>query len=171
MSEFLNFAKYLLDESAKIIIQYYRKALQIEEKPDHSPVTTADRKTEERLRELIYKQYLKHGIIGEEFGVETGNSEYTWVLDPIDGTKSFIHGTPFFGTLVALLRNDVPVMGAMGLPVLKEILISDGKNTTLNDLPVQMRKCSELAEATLLTTDQQHINKYKDFNAFNILAE
>jgi myo-inositol-1(or 4)-monophosphatase len=171
MPEFLRFTKYLLQESSKIIKQYYRTPLKIESKEDLSPVTIADKKTEELLRNLINQHYPDHGIIGEEFGEQSSESEYQWVLDPIDGTRSFISGTPLFGTLIALLQNKHPIIGGLGLPVLGEILLGDSEKTTLNDIPVKVRPCSELSQAVLVTTDYLNIKKYQDIRPFNTLME
>ncbi len=151
--EIIPFIKYLARKSADIIKNYYRMPIEIEKKADDSPVTIADKKTEEFLRESIIKEFPEHGILGEEFGEVNPDAEYKWVLDPIDGTKSFISGTPLFGTLIALLQNGNPVLGAINLPILNELLIGDGTLTKLNDKPVRVRDCSSLSEATLLVTD------------------
>ena len=127
--EIIPFIKYLARKSADIIKNYYRMPIEIEKKADDSPVTIADKKTEEFLRESIIKEFPEHGILGEEFGEVNPDAEYKWVLDPIDGTKSFISGTPLFGTLIALLQNGNPVLGAINLPILNELLIGDGTLT------------------------------------------
>jgi histidinol phosphatase-like enzyme (inositol monophosphatase family) len=151
--EIIPFIKFLAGESAGIIKNYYRVPVDIETKADNSPVTIADKKTEEFLREAILKEFPDHGLLGEEFGEINPGAEYKWVLDPIDGTKSFISGTPLFGTLIALLRNGIPLLGAINLPILNELMIGDGTVTILNDKPVKVRGCGNIAEATLLTTD------------------
>ena len=87
--------------------------LAVETKSDQSPVTAADRGAEELMRAMIAKKFPSHGIIGEEFGTERGDAEFVWVLDPIDGTKSFITGVPLWGTLIALLHRGQPVLGAI----------------------------------------------------------
>ncbi len=116
-------------------------------------MTIADKKTEEFLRESIIKEFPGHGILGEEFGEVNPEAEFKWVLDPIDGTKSFISGTPLFGTLIALLQEGNPILGAINLPILNELMIGDGVLTTLNDKSVRVRECASLSEATLLVTD------------------
>ncbi len=153
VKDLLPFIKFLAGESGAIIKNYYRVPVNIETKPDNSPVTIADKKTEEFLRESIIKEFPDHGILGEEFGEVNPDAEYKWVLDPVDGTKSFISGTPLFGTLIALLQHGQPVLGAINLPVLNELMIGDGKVTTLNDKPVKVRECGTLADAVLLITD------------------
>jgi len=118
--ELQSFLKLLADESSAIIRQYYRTDLKIENKQDESPVTIADRMAEEKMRLLIQKEFPNHGIIGEEFGSENTDAEFVWVLDPIDGTKSFISGALSFGTLIALLKNGEPFIGVINHPILKE---------------------------------------------------
>lgn len=123
------------------------------------------------MRELIIKQFPDHGILGEEFGFYKPEAEYQWVLDPIDGTRSFICGTPLFGTLIALLENGKPVLGAMNFPVLGQFFLGDNSQTLLNNKVVQMRKIRHLNEAVLLTTDIQNIVKYQDINRFQNLVK
>ncbi len=88
-------------------------------KSDNSPVTIADKKAEEVMRELIMKHFPDHGIFGEEFGKINIDAEYTWILDPIDGTKSFICGAYSFGTLIGLLKNGEPILGVYNHPILE----------------------------------------------------
>jgi histidinol phosphatase-like enzyme (inositol monophosphatase family) len=152
-SEIIPFIKNLCSGSGKIIGSYYRTPINIETKSDQSPVTVADKKAEEFLRNEIMKEFPDHGILGEEFGEINPDREYKWVIDPIDGTKSFICGTPLFGTLIALLKDGKPILGAINLPVLNELVTGDNKTTTLNDRPVSVRECSKLSDAVLLTTD------------------
>ena len=106
LKELKLFAEELAMLSGKLIKQYWRTNVKIENKADESPVTIADKKAEELMRELIMKQYPDHGILGEEFGEHNSAAEYKWILDPIDGTKSFICGTVTFGTLIALVKNN-----------------------------------------------------------------
>lgn len=152
-NEIVPFIKFLASGSGKIIKSYYRVPINIDIKYDNSPVTAADKKAEEFMREAIMKEFPSHGIVGEEFGELNPDADYKWVLDPIDGTKSFISGTPLFGTLIALLKNGVPVLGSINLPVLNEFMIGDNSRTTLNDTRIQVRKCSKITDAVLLTTD------------------
>jgi fructose-1,6-bisphosphatase/inositol monophosphatase family enzyme len=101
MNEFVEFARHLADASARIIQQHYRTGVAVDLKPDQSPVTIADQKAEAIMRELIMREFPDHGILGEEFGEHNSTASYRWVLDPIDGTRSYISGTPQFGTLIA----------------------------------------------------------------------
>ena len=120
MDEFISFANILADESAKVIMEYFRQTLTIEKKNDDTPVTIADKKSELKIRELINKSYPSHGILAEEFDNTNLDSEYIWVIDPIDGTRSFIAGHKDFGTLIALLHNNEPILGIINCPAHKE---------------------------------------------------
>lgn len=119
MDELQRFANQLADAARPIAREYFRQPLTIESKADLSPVTIADRAIESELRQLIEDRYPGHGILGEEFVARAGN-HYTWVLDPIDGTRSFITGMPLFGTLIALLQDGQPVLGVIDFPALSE---------------------------------------------------
>jgi len=165
------FLHLLSKESSSIIKRYFRTYIEVESKCDFSPVTIADKLAEEKMRELINKEFPDHGIIGEEFGKENSNAEYVWVLDPIDGTKSFISGALSFGTLIALIQNGKPIIGVINHPILDEFLLGDNYSTFLNGNKVQVRNCSLISEATLLTTDHFNIRKYQSKNGFENLLE
>ncbi len=169
LNELKNFSKILADESGKIILRYFRSKVNIETKNDESPVTIADKKAEEIMRLLIGKEFPDHGIVGEEFGVTNESAEYQWILDPIDGTKSFITGTVTFGTLIALLKNGQPVFGVINQPVLNEFLIGDNESAELNNVQVKVRECGKIENATLLTTDHLNIEKFQNSKAFENL--
>lgn len=130
-----------------------RRELSVETKDDRSPVTAADRGAEELLRRMIRARFPAHGLLGEELGPENTGADFVWVLDPIDGTKSFITGVPLFGTLIALLHEGQPVLGCIHQPILGQLLVGDGTATTLNGAPVRCRPTTHLADATLLTCD------------------
>ena len=166
INEYKDFCKELAEVSSNIIKQYFRKKITIESKDDSSPVTVADKKAEETMRELILKHYPDHGIIGEEFGMLNEQAEHIWILDPIDGTKSFICGAYSFGTLIALLRNGKPIIGVYNHPILNDFLLGDNIETTINGEKTFVRNCNELSEAVLLTTDHLNIEKYQDINRF-----
>jgi myo-inositol-1(or 4)-monophosphatase len=168
--EYKNFCKVLAQASAKIIKNYFRTGISVESKLDDSPVTIADRKAEEIMRELIMKQFPDHGIIGEEYGNTNEGAEYMWILDPIDGTKSFICGAYSFGTLIGLLKNGEPILGVYSQPILKDILIGDNSETEINGIKTLVRKCDSLSKAVLLTTDHLNIEKYQDIYKFNRLT-
>jgi myo-inositol-1(or 4)-monophosphatase len=147
------FIAELTAASGSVVRKYFgQPALAVEKKSDQSPVTVADREAEGALRQLINARFPGHGIIAEEYGSERADAEWTWVLDPIDGTKSFIHGVPLFGTLIGLLHQGKPVLGAIHQPVLDWLCVGDNTQTTLNGARVRVRDTRALAEATLLTT-------------------
>lgn len=167
--ELKEFVLMLAIESGKIIRSYFRNEISIEFKADSSPVTIADKKAEEIMREMIMKNYPEHGIIGEEFGIHNPGAEYQWVLDPIDGTKSFVCGTVTFGTLIALTKNGEPILGSFNQPILSEFLLGDNSTAMVNGSFVKMRPCDNLADAVLLTTDHTNIAKYQDAEKFDNL--
>ena len=169
LTEFKKFIYYLANLSANIIKPYFRTEVSIEHKEDNSPVTVADKNAEEAMRRAITEEYPEHGIIGEEFGSYKEDAEYKWVLDPIDGTKSFICGTLSFGTLIALLKNDEPVLGVINQPILNEFLIGDNKTTLINNDPASVKNCNDISEAVLLTTDHINIGEYQDREKFERL--
>jgi histidinol phosphatase-like enzyme (inositol monophosphatase family) len=127
--------------------------LRVELKADQSPVTAADRGAEELMRGMIRRTFPGHGIIGEELGSERSGADFTWVLDPIDGTKSFTAAVPLFGTLIALLHQGQPVLGCIHQPVLGQLLVGDNRSATLNGRPVRARPAGTVEEATFLTSD------------------
>lgn len=169
LDQAIQFAKILVHVSSRSIMRYYRHRVVVENKSDNSPVTIADRQAEEEMRRLIMKQYPEDGIIGEELGIYQPEADYQWVLDPIDGTRSFISGVPLFGTLIALTHRKKPILGVMHLPVLKELLIGTTQYTTLNEKKVTIRECSRLSDAVLLATDHLHIRKYQNGKNFENL--
>lgn len=169
MKELKTFCKTLADESGKIIKSYFRSGVKIETKTDESPVTIADKSAEEKMREMIMKEFPEHGILGEEFGKHNEDAEYQWILDPIDGTKSFISGAVTFGTLIALMKNGDPILGVINQPVLNEFLIGDNNSAKLNGEPVNVREIGGLSGATLLTTDHLNIEEYQDLYKFEKL--
>ncbi|MDZ7807528.1 MAG: inositol monophosphatase family protein [Gracilimonas sp.] len=120
--------KELLDTAIEIAriggehtLKYFKKDINIISKEDDTPVTVADRETEQVIRKEILKRYPDHGIVGEEFGKTNEGSNITWVLDPIDGTKSFIHGVPFYTTLIGVLIDNEPQVGIIYAPALDEL--------------------------------------------------
>lgn len=146
-------AEALADAAGAIIRRYFRQPITVDEKSDLTPVTIADRAAEAAMRALIEQRFPEHGIIGEEHGSTRAEAEHVWVLDPIDGTKSFISGIPLFGTLIALTRRGRPVLGIIDQPILHERWLgAEGRATTLNGAPVCARACASLERATLFST-------------------
>lgn len=142
----------------------------VESKSDNTPVTIADRGAEELMREMIQDRYPDHGIIGEEFGSERADAEWVWVLDPVDGTRSFAAGCPLFGTLIALKHAGHPVLGCIHQPVLGQLCIGDGQSTTLNGRAVRVRDCDTIGDALLLGSDPFTPEEHQDGAAFDRLA-
>lgn len=163
---FLPLAERLADVSGDIVRRYFRADpadMEIESKADESPVTIADRSAEAAMRKLIEETYPDHGIFGEEFPFARTDAEYAWVLDPIDGTKSFVTGMPIFGTLIALMRNGRPILGIINQPIMKERWIGmAGRRTTLNGRPVSTSKVARLADAAQYATDPAMFRRGND---------
>jgi myo-inositol-1(or 4)-monophosphatase len=171
LNDYKRFAAYLAELSGAIIKKYFRTVISVETKSDNSPVTIADKSAEELLRDKIMSKYPEHGILGEEYGTYNESAEHKWILDPIDGTKSFITGIATFGTLIGLLQDGIPVLGLFHQPILGELLIGDNESTELNGKRIKIRPCAKIEGATLLTTDHFMIGNYKSQKAFNRLAK
>ena len=169
MREFVDFSKELARVSGGIIMTYFRSGVAVETKQDESPVTIADQRAEEIMREMIMKEFPEHGIIGEEFGAHNESAEYQWVLDPIDGTKSFVSGTFLFGTLIGLMKGGQPIVGAIHHPVTDHLLIGTGDDARLNDEPARARDTRNLRDAVLCYTDFIDVGKYQNGIAFQQL--
>lgn len=155
LDRFADVANELADAAGDVIRNYFRKKFEILDKDDLSPVTIADRAAEESMVSIIMENFPSHAIYGEENGwrCREKHSDYVWVLDPIDGTKSFITGKPLFGTLIALLYKGKPVLGVIDQPILRERWIGlEGRRTTLNGHQVSTRSCADLSTAYLYTT-------------------
>lgn len=165
MQDFIDLATQLADTAGDIIRPYFRADIDVDHKSDDSPVTVADRKVEERLRQMIEKARPEDGIIGEEFGIKASQNGYDWVIDPIDGTKSFIAGRPTFGTLIALCENEIPILGIIDQPILKERWIgAKGQTTIFNGNTVQTRECKNLNEARLISTHPMMVKHWEELD-------
>jgi inositol-phosphate phosphatase / L-galactose 1-phosphate phosphatase / histidinol-phosphatase len=146
-------AEELADAAGAVIRPYFRQKIAVDDKDDASPVTIADREAEQAMRALIEARCPADGIFGEEFGTIREGAEWVWVLDPIDGTKSFISGIPLFGTLIALLHRGRPVLGIIDQPISHERWRGvAGRQSTHNGNPIQARPCPGLAAASLFAT-------------------
>jgi inositol-phosphate phosphatase/L-galactose 1-phosphate phosphatase/histidinol-phosphatase len=153
LDAFLALAADLADAAGEVIRPYFRQPIRVDDKPDLSPVTIADRGAETAMRRLIATHFPEHGIIGEEFDPEREDAPFVWVLDPIDGTKSFISGVPLFGTLIALTQHGRPILGIIDQPISRERWIgAAGRPTTFNGDPVRCRPCASLSAATVFST-------------------
>ena len=160
----------LAQVSSDVIVPFFRGAFRAEDKSKggvFDPVTEADRAAEVAMRRLISQTFPAHGVIGEEYGQDRPDAEYVWVLDPIDGTKSFISGLPLWGTLIGLMHRGRPVYGMMSQPFTRERYFGDGKRSRWRGVAhsrgdsaggewayrtLHTRACADLSEATLMTT-------------------
>lgn len=143
----------LAEASGAAIRPYFRADFGLESKADATPVTLADRAAEAAIRAVLENERPDDGIIGEEYGVTREAASRQWVIDPIDGTTSFVAGRPIFGTLIALMEDGWPVLGLIDQPILKERWVGAvGQPTLFNGTPVKSRACPELAQAILSTT-------------------
>lgn len=151
---YFDFANLLADASGEILRAGFKTNFNIEQKADSSPVTQIDIKVEQHIRSLIEKKFPEHGIIGEEFGNIHENSPYQWVIDPIDGTKSFIAGNTTFTTLIALLHNGKPIIGLIDQPILRERWAAiTGQQTLYNNKPLAiLNNKNTLEKANISTT-------------------
>lgn len=140
--------------------RYFRQGIAVEFKGDGSPVTAADRAAETVAREWIRAHFPADGILGEEFGLEKPEAPRRWVLDPIDGTKSFIHGVPLWGTLVAVVEGERVLAGAVYAPPSRELVAAEvGQGAWFNGVRTLVSRTSDLSHATLLTTDDRFTDR------------
>ena len=150
-------------------LNYFKKDFEVISKEDDSPVTIADRETEQIIRREILKRYPDHGIIGEEFGKTNPESNIQWVLDPIDGTKSFIHGVPFYTTLIGIMIDNEPVVGIINAPALDELCAAGiGLGATYNGQPCSVTDTTELSEAAFLVTE---IRKFQEIGMESLFQD
>ena len=157
--DFAAFVDELATVAGEAIRPFFRTTLGVENKSRSGvfdPVTAADRAAEQAMRTLIHETFPQHGIIGEEFGDEAADAAYVWVLDPIDGTKSFISGMPAWGTLIGLLKDGAPVYGMMHQPFIGERFTGDGATARYRgpagERRLNTRSCASLSDAILFTT-------------------
>ena len=153
------FLDRLADAAGAAILPHFRSRLAVENKLGDAafdPVTVADRAAEEAMRRLIGAHHPSHGILGEEYGSERLDAEHVWVLDPIDGTRSFITGLPVWGTLIGLKTGGRPRLGMMAQPFTGERFAGDGRRAWYRgpegERPLETRACARIEEAVLFTT-------------------
>ncbi len=147
----LKLALKMAEAAGKEIMRHFGTGLRVETKADDSPVTLADRRAEEIIREWIARETPGYGIIGEEFGAQTGTATREWVVDPIDGTKSFVAEVPLFGTLIALLEEGRPIVGVVALPALGQTLYASlGGGAFMNGQPCRVSSISRIEASVLL---------------------
>lgn len=162
----------LADAARGAITPHFRTELAGERKDDATPVTLADRAAEEAMRRILTAEVPQDTVIGEEFGASAGTSNRSWVLDPIDGTTSFMVGRPIFGTLIALVVEGWPVLGVIDQPILGERWIgATGRPTTLNGRPARTRACRRLGDATLATTGPHYFDDHDGAHFMGLAAK
>jgi histidinol-phosphatase len=176
LSDYLEFARGMAYEAGQLTLEYFQKGLQPDMKQDGSPVTMADRKSEESIRRAIEAKYPEHGILGEEFGdrqVEgaTG-AACRWIVDPIDGTQSFIHGVPLYGVLIGLEIEGRVEVGVAYFPALNEMVsAASGLGCWWNDRACRVSSVRDLSKAVVSCSDYLNFHKYGGSEAFERLAQ
>lgn len=137
-----NTAFKAIEAANKITLEYFRKNTAVDNKKDDNsfdPVTIADKQAEHIIREIIEHDFPSHGIIGEEYETKASQSDYSWIIDPIDGTRAFITGLPMWGTLIGVLKNNKPIFGLMAQPFVGDIFYGDGKTAFLRNKTTEQR--------------------------------
>lgn len=154
----LTLAEQLADVARRIAMAHFRTPVAVTAKSDGSPVTIVDKEIETEMRRMIRAAFPRHAIRGEEFPAE-GSGEFTWMLDPIDGTKSFITGFPLFGSLIGLLQGERPVLGVVEAPAMAERWVGcEGRPTLFNGREARTSACRTLGDAVVYTTTAETFN-------------
>ena len=149
-SEYISVALDAAKKAEDIILSYYNGEINVELKDDETPVTYADREAEKVIRETIKHTFPDHGFLGEEYGIEKGDSPYIWIIDPIDATKNYIRKIPIFGTQIALMKDQELIVGVSNAPLLNEVLYAEkGNGAFLNDNPINVSTITETNEAMI----------------------
>jgi histidinol phosphatase-like enzyme (inositol monophosphatase family) len=162
LEPFLQFALDAAWQAGRITLGYFQTQLTPDKKADNTPVTIADRTAEQKLRELIGRYWPAHGIIGEEFGQSAGSAPLTWIIDPIDGTKSFVQGVPLYGVLIALTDGTSPLVGVAQFPALNEtVYAAHGHGCFWNGRRVHVSAVSDLRQAVLLASEGDMTNSLR----------
>lgn len=162
----------LADAAGAAIRPHFRTGLASERKGDATPVTEADRAAEDAMRRILKAEAPRDAVIGEEMGASPGSSGRSWVLDPIDGTTSFLAGRPIFGTLIALVVEGWPVLGLIDQPILGERWLgAAGRPTTFNGAPARTRACAQLADAALATTGPHYFDDHQGSHFMALAAK
>ena len=158
-SQIADLALKTVKDASLTAMSYFRQLLEIETKGDESPVTIADKNVEAQIRESLIKAYPDFGILGEEFGSQNLEAETYWVVDPIDGTRSFISGLPLFGMLLGLVDQGKPVLGVVGMPALDEVYIGrSGIGASMNGKPIATSMQTDLNAATLFINEAEKLS-------------
>lgn len=158
---FINTALEITAQACDIPRRYFRAEFDIEHKLDKSPVTIADQETECFIHDTLKQHFPDHAIFGEEFGRQCTDSEYEWIIDPIDGTRSFVSGMPLYGMLLALLKNQQPQLGIIRMPELNEVYVGDCHTATLNhSQPLHCSTVGSIEDAIVYINEGEKINAH-----------
>jgi histidinol phosphatase-like enzyme (inositol monophosphatase family) len=158
-------------KSGDVALDFFRKGVTVDIKGDGTPVTVADRTAEQTARTWIEKHFPEDGILGEEFGETRPGARRRWILDPIDGTKTFIRGVPLWGTLVAVAEGERILAGAAYFPPVGELLVAaPGAGCFWNDKPARVSSVSGLSQAVVLSTDERFLQHPERGSAWRALA-
>lgn len=161
-SKYLNLALHAVEEAEKIIKEYQNTDKKVNIKKDNSPATIADLEAEKTIKEIISNEFPEHNFLGEETGVTKQEGKYTWVIDPIDGTKPYIRNAPLFSTQLALMEENELILGVSNIIDLKELMYAEkGSGAYLNGEKVEVTKTKSLKEAY---GNFGSINRFDDFN-------
>ena len=177
VDDLLAFALDAVWRAGRVTLAHFQTGLAAERKADNTPVTIADRAAEQLLRELIGRRWPGHALIGEEFGHsdqsgQSGSAAYTWIIDPIDGTKSFVSGVPLYAVLLALVKGEEPVLGVMHFPGLNDMVYAArGRGCYWNGRPARVSAVASLADAVLLTSDINNFAHHGRAAAFRRLVD
>jgi histidinol-phosphatase len=172
LEDFLAFAEDIIIEAGKVSLEYFLKDIEIDRKDDDTPVTIADRKVEEYIRERIEAEFPSHSILGEEKGVSSCQGQYRWIIDPIDGTQSFIRGVPLYTVLLALVHEEEPKIGVIHVPPLNEtVSAAKGIGTFYNGTPCHVSSTKKLADAWVQVTDYADLSRRRPQLAEQLLTK
>ena len=160
LASLLEFAVELAERAGRLALRYYRTEVEVERKADDSPVTAADREIERLLRAEVERRFPGDGIIGEEYGMTRAAARRVWMFDPIDGTRTFVRGVPFFGTMIALVEAGEPLLGVIHLPALGEtVCAARGEGCHSNGARARVSAVRDLDRALVVTTDSEMLSR------------
>lgn len=175
LDDLLQFALDAAWQAGRVTLSHFQTGLVAERKADNSPVTIADREAEQKLRQLITARWPAHALIGEEYGASPGDETgdgYTWIIDPIDGTKSFVSGVPLYSVLLALVRDNEPLLGVIHFPGLNEtVYAARGHGCYWNGRRSRVSGVSTLADAVMLASDLNTFAAFGREEAFQHLIK
>ncbi len=168
LSELLAFAHEIAWQAGKITLRYFQSGVAVDRKADASPVTVADREAESYVRTAIAARFPDHAVLGEEEGATGhGDAEWRWIIDPIDGTKSFIRGVPLYGVMIGIEHHGEPVIGVVNIPALNEIVYAArGQGCWWNGRPCRVSSVARLSEGLLVATRADRYDRYGKHTAF-----